>query len=75
MSNKFYTEGLYIAHDEYLRHTKKLNVNNFYSDYFIRGAEGSENDAVTVSKDDYQKIPWNRQYLIPIIQTASGPYI
>ena len=44
-------------------------------DYFVRRAKGSENDAVIVSKDDYQKIPWNRQYLIPVIQTACGPYI
>ena len=29
VSNKFYTEGLHIAHDEYLRHRKKLDVNDF----------------------------------------------
>ena len=75
VSNKFYTKGLYIAYDEYLRHGKKLDVNDFYIGYFIRRAKGSENDAVIVSKDDFQKIPWNRQYLIPIIRTASGPYI
>ena len=53
MWNIFYTEGLYIAHDEYLRHGKKLGVNDWYIDYFIRRAKGSENDAVIVSKDDY----------------------
>ena len=74
MSNKFYTKGLYIVHNEYLRHWEKLDVNDFYIDYFIRRAKGSENDAVIVSNDDYQKIPWNRQYLIPILQTANGPY-
>ena len=61
MSNKFYTEGLYIAHDEYLRHGKKLDTNDFYIDYFIRTSKGSENDAVIIRKDDYKKITWNRQ--------------
>ena len=75
MSNKFYTEGLNVAHGEYFRHGKKLDINDFYIGYFIGRAKGSENDAVIVSKDDYQKIQWNRQYLIPIIQTVSGPYI
>ena len=56
-------------------HGKKLDVNDFYINYFIRRAKGSENDAFISSKDDYQKIPWNRQYLIPIIQTASRTYI
>ena len=74
MSNKFYTEELYIVHDEFLRNGEKLDVDDFYIDYFIRTAKGSENDAVIVSKDDYQKLPSNRQYLISIIQTASGPY-
>ena len=54
-------------HDEYLRYGKKLEVDDFYIDYFIRTAKGSENDAVIVSKDDYQKLPLNRQYLISII--------
>ena len=57
MSNKFYTEGLYIAHDENLRLGKKLDVNDFYIHYFIRRSKGRENDTVIVSKDDYQKIP------------------
>ena len=70
VSNRFYTKILYIVHDEYLRHGKRLDVNDCCIDYFIRRAKGSENDAVIVSKDDYQKIPWNRQCLIPIIQTA-----
>ena len=61
-------------HDGYLRHGKKLDVNDFYIDYFIRRVKGSENDAVIIRKDDYQKIPWNKQYLIPIMQTAIGPY-
>ena len=74
MSNKFYTEELYIVHDEFLRNGEKLDVDDFYIDYFIRTAKGSENDAVIVSKDDYRKLPSNRQYLISIIQTASGPY-
>ena len=50
--NKLYTEGLYIVHDEYLRHGKKLEVNNFYIDYFTRKAKGSQNDALLVTKDD-----------------------
>ena len=29
VSNQFYTEGLYIAHNEYLRHGKKLDRNDF----------------------------------------------
>ena len=61
-------------HNEYLKHGKKPDVNDFYIDYFIRRAAGSENDAVIVSNNDYQKIPWNRQYLTLIIQTARGPY-
>ena len=75
MSNKFYTEGLYIAHDEYLRHGKNLDANDFCIDYFIRTSKGSENDAVIIRKDDYKKITWNRQNLIPVIQTANRPYI
>ena len=75
VSNKYYTEGLYIAHDEHLRGGKKLDENDFYIDYFIRTSKGSENDAVIVRKDDYKKITWNRQNLIPIIQTANRPYI
>ena len=70
ISNKFYTEWLYIVDNEYLRHGKKLDVNNFCIDYFISRTKGSENGAVIASKDDYQKIPWNMQYLIAIIQTA-----
>ena len=34
-SNKFYTKGLYIVHDEHLSHWKKPDVNDFYIDYFI----------------------------------------
>ena len=75
MSNKFYTEGLYIAHDEYLRHGKNFDANDFCIDYFIRTSKGSENDAVIIRKDDYKKITWNRQNLIPVIQTANRPYI
>ena len=75
MSNKFYTERLYIAHDEYLRHGKNLDANDFCIDYFIRTSKGSENDAVIIRKDDYKKITWNRQNLIPVIQTANRPYI
>ena len=75
MSNKYYTEGVYIAHDEHLRGGKKLDENDFYIDYFIRTSKGSENDAIIVRKDDYKKITWNRQNLIPIIQTANRPYI
>ena len=40
--NKCYTEGLYIVHNEYLRDGKRLDVNDFYIDYFIRRAAGSE---------------------------------
>ena len=75
VSNTFYTERLYIAHNECLRHGKKLDVNDLYIDYFIKTAKGSEKDAVIVSKDGYQNIPWKRPYLIPIMQTANGPYI
>ena len=74
VSNKCYTKGLYIVHNEYLKHGKKPDVNDFYIDYFIRRAAGSENDAVIVSNNDYQKIPWNRQYLTLIIQTARTIY-
>ena len=75
VSNTFYTERLYIAHNECLRHGKKLDVNDLYIDYFIKTVKGSEKDTVIISKDGYQNIRWNRQYLIPIMQTTSRPYI
>ena len=56
---------VYIRHYEYLRHGKKHDVNYFYTDYFTRRAKGCENDAVIVNNDDYQRIPRNKQYLIP----------
>ena len=62
-----------IVNDEYLRYGKNFDINAFFTDWFVSKKKG--NGVVIHNYEDYQKLPTNKKYLMPLIQTNNGLYI
>ena len=56
-----------------LRYGKNSGINAFFTDCFV--SKKKWNGVVTGSYEDYQKLPANKKYLMPLIQTNNRLYI
>ena len=62
-----------IVNDEYWRYGKNFDINAFFTDWFVSKKKG--NGVVIGNYKDYQELPANKKYLIPLMQTNNRLYI
>ena len=73
LTSDIFIKAATIVNDEYLRYGKNFDINAFFTDWFVSKKKG--NGVVIRNYEDYQKLPTNKKYLMPLIQTNNGLYI
>ena len=73
MTSDIFIKAATIVNDEYLRYGKNFDINAFFIDWFVSKKKG--NEVVIGNYEDYQKLPANKKYLMPLIHTSKGLYI
>ena len=73
LTSDFFIKAGTIVNNKYLRYGKYFDINPFFTDWFVSQKNG--NRVVIDNYEDYQKLPANKKYLMPLIQTNNGLYI
>ena len=73
LTSDIFIKAATIVNNEYLRYGENFDINAFFTDWFVSKKKG--NGVVIDNYKDYQKLPANKKYLIPLIQTNNRLYI